>query len=103
MTQRQVSDALGVNQSIICRAWNRYQLHGNVSRRHVGGRQRSTGQRDDRFLRIQTRRHPFATATQLRSELMNASGLNVSTQTFRNRLHDTGLRARKPCICIPLS
>ena len=96
MTQRQVADALGVNQSIICRAWNRYQMHGNVSRRHGGGRQRSTGQRDDCFLQIQARRHPFATATQLRSELMNASGLNVSTQTIRNRTHGTGLRLESP-------
>ena len=56
-----------------------------------------------RFLRIQARRHPFATATQLWSELMNATGLKVSTQTVRNRLHSTGLTARKPCIRIPLS
>ena len=102
-TQRQVADAIGVNQSIFCRAWNRYQMHGNVSSRHGGGLQRSTGQRDDRFLQIHARRHPFATATQLRSKLMNVSGLNVSTQAIRNRLYDTRLRARKPCIRIPLS
>lgn len=103
LTQRQVATALGVNQTVICRAWNRYQTQGDASRRHAGGRQRVMSQRDERFLRIQARRHPFATATQLRSELMNATGLNVSTQTVRNRLHNTGLRARKPCIRIPLS
>ena len=33
MTQRQVADDLGVNQSIMCRTWNRHQRHGNVSYR----------------------------------------------------------------------
>lgn len=63
MTQRQVATALGVNQSVICSAWNRYQTQGNASRRHAGGRQRVMSQRDERFLRIQAKRHTFATAT----------------------------------------
>ena len=37
MTQRQVADDLGVNQSVICRAWNQYQRHDNVSNCHGGG------------------------------------------------------------------
>ena len=104
MTQRQVATALGVYQSVICRACSRYQTQGNSSRRHAGVRQRVMSQRDERFLRIQARsRQPSATVTQLRSELMSATGLNLSTQTVRNCLHSTGLRARKPCIRIPLS
>ena len=69
----------------------------------IGGCQRSTSQHDERFLRILARQHSFATATQLRSEIMVATGVNVSTLTIRNRMHDTGLRSRKLCICIPLS
>ena len=69
----------------------------------IWGCQRSTSQHDGRFLRILARQHPFATATQLRSEIMIATGVNISTQTIRNRMHDTGLGSRKLCICIPLS
>ena len=68
---------------------------------HGGGHQRSTIQCDEPFVRIQARRHHFA--TQLLSKLLNATGLNVSTRTIRNRLHDTGLRTRKSCIHILLS
>ena len=33
----------------------------------------------------------------------NATGVRISTQTIRNRLHDTGLRSRRPAIRIPLT
>ena len=89
MTQRQVADDLGVNQSVICSVWNPFQKHGNVFNCHWGC-QRLTSQHDERFLRILARQHPFATANQLHSEIMIASGVNVSTQTIRNRMHDTG-------------
>lgn len=102
-TQRQVAETLGVNQSVICRAWIRYQRQGNFARRHGGGRQRMTNRHDDRFLLIQARRNRFATATQLRSDLINATGVNVSTQSVRNRLHENGLRSQRACIRIPLT
>ena len=50
--QRHVAELLGVSQSVVCRAWNRYQAHGSASHRHGGGRERSTTQQDDRFLLI---------------------------------------------------
>ena len=102
MTQRHFADHLGSTRTL-------YAGRGTSSKATVtfliviGGCQRSTSQHDERFLHILARRHPFATATQLLSELMNATGVNVLTQTIRNRLHDTGLRARKFCICILLS
>ena len=33
----------------------------------------------------------------------NATGVRISTQTIRNRLHDAGLRSRRPAIRVPLT
>ena len=82
-----------VNQSVICRALNWYQRHGNASHCQSGARQRSTSQRDARLFHIQTRRFSFVTATQLRFELVNVTGMAVSTQTIRNWLNKTGMGA----------
>ncbi|GFS96819.1 HTH_Tnp_Tc3_2 domain-containing protein [Trichonephila clavipes] len=70
-TQRSVADAVGVARSVVARMWNRFQETGNV-RRRPGGRQ-----------------------------LLLATGRRVSSQTVRNRLHEEGLYARRPMVCIP--
>ena len=70
---------------------------------HAGGRDRSTTRAQDRFIALQARRHRFNNATTLRSELQNATGVHLSTQTIRNRLHEAGLRSRRPAIRIPLT
>ena len=102
-SQRRVANVFGVSQSVISRAWNRFQTSGTATQRHGGGRQRATTPRQDRFLVVQARRHPFVNATTLRNELRNAVGVNISTQTVRNRLRQSGLRSRRACIRIPLT
>lgn len=102
-SQRDVANALNVSQSVVSRAWSRQQNFGTAAHRHGGGRQRSTTQRQDHFVALQARRHPFWTATSLRNDLLNASGVNVSTQTIRNRLHNAGLYSRRACVRIPLT
>ena len=82
-------------------AWNRFQTYGSATQRHSGGRQRETTPREDRFLMVQARRHPFVNATTLRNEFRNVVGVNISTQTVRNRLRQSGLRSRRACIRIP--
>lgn len=102
-SQRQVANVFGVSQSVISRMLNRYQTFGRVDRRHGGGRQRVTTGRQDRFLIIQARRYRFQNATTLRNDLQNATGVRISTQTVRSRLHGHGLRARRPAIRVPLT
>ena len=68
-----------------------------------GGRERSTNEVQDRFLLVQARRHRFDNATTLRRDFQNATGVRISTQTIRNRLHDAGLRSRRPAIRVPLT
>ena len=68
-----------------------------------GGRERSTNEVKDRFLVVQARRHRFVNATTLRRDFQSATGVRISTQTIRNRLHDAGLRSRRPAIRVPLT
>ena len=96
LLQREV--ALGVSQSVVSRMWTRFHLTGNVMHQHTGGRERSTTRAQDRFIALQARRHRFNNAT-----TQNATGVRLSTQTIRNRLHEAGLWSRRPAIRIPLT
>ena len=65
-------------------------------------------QRQHRIFKIDmigliARRNHFRNATSLRNDFQNASNVRVSTQTIRNRLHSSGLIARRPVICIPFT
>ncbi|GFV98431.1 transposable element Tcb2 transposase [Trichonephila clavipes] len=80
-TQRSVTDAVGVARSIVARLWNRFQETGNLT----------------------ARRNRTENATQLQRQLLLATGRRVSSQTVRNRLHEGGLYARRPMVCIPLT
>ena len=96
LSQRHVANVLGVSQSVVS---SRFITTGNVRHLHAGGRERSTNEVQDRFLVVQARRHRFDNATTLRRrDFQNATGVRISTQTIRNRLHDAGLRSRRPDI-----
>ena len=109
LSQRHVANVFGVSQSVVSRMWNRFITTGNVRHLHAGGggggggRERSTYEVQDRFLVVQARRHRFDNATTLRRDFQNATGVRISTQTIRNRLHDAGLRSRRPAIRVPLT
>jgi hypothetical protein len=70
---------------------------------HAGGRERSTTQAQDRFFVLQAWRQRSSNATTLRNDFQNATGVRMSTQTVRNRLHDAGLRSQRPALRIPLT
>lgn len=95
-SQREVGHRLGCSHTVIGRAWSRYQKTGTAQYTHGGGRVRKTTLQQDRYLKIQTTRQPGSTARQLQSSLQHATGVRISTQTARNRLHEVSLRARRP-------
>ena len=64
------------------------------TRRPGSGRPRVTDVRDDRYINLLTRRNPFYSAPRVLREVRQARGINVGVHTIRNRLHDSGLRAR---------
>ncbi|KAL0172943.1 hypothetical protein M9458_033254, partial [Cirrhinus mrigala] len=80
MTQREVADTVGTSQSVISRAWNRFR---SMVEADNGNR--------------------FMPAVSLQNDLQDATGVRVSTQTVRRRLHEVGLRARRPAVRVPPS
>ena len=98
-----VAIIFGVSQSVTPIAWNRLQTSGSATKCHGGCRQRATTPKQDRFLMVQARRHPFVNATTLLNELRNAVGVNISTQTVHNSLQQSDLRPRREFIRIPLT
>lgn len=103
LSQRRFAGILNVSQSVVSRMWNRHLTHGNPSHRHGGGRVRTTTQRLGRFLSIQSRRQRFLNATRLNNEFRNGSGVRISTQKIRNKLHEFGLSARRPAVRVPMT
>ncbi|GFY02726.1 HTH_Tnp_Tc3_2 domain-containing protein [Trichonephila clavipes] len=102
-TQHSVADAVGVAKSVVARLWNRFQETGNVRRRPGAGRPRATTSTDGRYIQLTAHRNRAENATQLQRQLLLATGRRVSSQTVRNRLHEGGIYARWPMVCIPLT
>ncbi|GFS68477.1 transposable element Tcb2 transposase [Trichonephila clavipes] len=55
------------------------------------------------FLALSARRRRTTTVPQLVADHFQASGRRISATTVRNRLHNAGLYARRPVVCVPLN
>ncbi|GBL54494.1 Transposable element Tcb1 transposase [Araneus ventricosus] len=102
-TQLEVSEELGIAQSVISRLWQQFQDDGNVSRCYSTGRPRVTMPNEDRYLAVTAKRNRRSTASDLSRQLSSATGTTVSRQTVYRRLGHIGLYARRPVRCIPLT
>ncbi|GBM83046.1 hypothetical protein AVEN_107466-1 [Araneus ventricosus] len=102
-TQLEVSEELGIAQSVISRLWQRFQDDGNVSRYYSTGRPRVTTPNEDRYLAVTAKRNRRSTASDLSRQLSSATGTTVSRQTVYRRLGHIGLYARRPVRCVPLT
>uniref|UniRef100_A0A667WHT7 Transposase Tc1-like domain-containing protein n=1 Tax=Myripristis murdjan TaxID=586833 RepID=A0A667WHT7_9TELE len=74
----------------------RYRETGRVTERHRSGHPLATSHTDDRFIVNSALWNRMMNATQLQARLREVRGTQVSCQTIRNRLHQHGLRARRP-------
>ncbi|GFX20701.1 transposable element Tcb2 transposase [Trichonephila clavipes] len=102
-TQAEVAQAFGVSQNVISRIWNRFLETGSAGRRPGQGSRRATKPNEDRYFVLKARRHRNMNATLPQQHLRSATGTMVSTQTVRKRLHDVGLYARRPLVCVRLT
>ncbi|GFX75572.1 HTH_Tnp_Tc3_2 domain-containing protein [Trichonephila clavipes] len=104
-TQLEVSEELGIAQTVISRLWQRFQDDGNVSRCYSTGvapelqRQMRTGI----YLAVTAKRNRRSTASDLSHQLSSATGTTVSRQTMYRRLEHIGLYPRRPVRCVPLT
>ncbi|GFW42697.1 transposable element Tcb2 transposase [Trichonephila clavipes] len=103
LSQADAARRLNVSRSVVQRVWNQYQSEDSVSRRPVPGQPRATTPAEDRFLALSARRRRTTTVPQLVADHFQASGRRISATTVRNRLHNAGLYARRPVVCVPLN
>ncbi|GFV95368.1 transposable element Tcb1 transposase [Trichonephila clavipes] len=73
------------------------------SRRHGGGRVRSTTPAEDRYIVLSAKRNRRTTAQQVANQFLAASGKQISRKTVARRLRGGGLYARRPVVCFPLT
>ncbi|GFX56320.1 transposable element Tcb1 transposase [Trichonephila clavipes] len=105
-THLEVSEELGIAQSVISRLWQRFQDDSNVSRCYSTGRPRvNRRMRTDIYiyLAVTAKRNRRSKASDLSRQLSSATGATVSRQTVYRRLGHIGLYARRPVRCVPLT
>ncbi|UYV64060.1 hypothetical protein LAZ67_2006425 [Cordylochernes scorpioides] len=102
-SQAEIARWLGVTRNVVSRLWKKCLTTANVARTPGQGRPRVTTLNQDRYLSLLVRRNRRMIASQLRSDLNAATGVFVSTDTIRRRLHKKGLYSRRPIICVPLT
>ncbi|GFW65648.1 transposable element Tc1 transposase [Trichonephila clavipes] len=72
------------------------------SRRHGGGRVRSTTPAEDRYIVLSAKRNRRTTAQQVANQFLAASGKQISRKTVARRLRG-GLYAQRRVVCVPLT
>ncbi|GBN82143.1 Transposable element Tcb2 transposase [Araneus ventricosus] len=102
-SQVQICREFNLTPSVVCNLWKQFQDTGSIEKKHGKGRPRATTATEDRYLSIIARRNRGATASQLSRDLYAATGTRVSRVTVSKRLHETGLFARRPAVCVPLT
>ncbi|GFT59017.1 transposable element Tcb2 transposase [Trichonephila clavipes] len=73
------------------------------SRRHGGGRVRSTTPAEEGCIVLSAKRTRRTTAQQVANQFLAASGKQISRKTVARRLRGGGLYARRPVVCVPLT
>ncbi|GFX15821.1 transposable element Tcb1 transposase [Trichonephila clavipes] len=103
-TQLEVSEELGIAQSVISRLWQRFQDDGTESRCYSTGRTRVTTPNEDRYMfdsycQKKPTEHSIRPVS---SALFNYRYDSFKEIVYRNLGH-IGIYARKPVKCVPLT
>ncbi|GFX25411.1 transposable element Tcb1 transposase [Trichonephila clavipes] len=98
-----VSREFDIAHSVVSRLWKSFKTTGMCSRRHGGGRVRSTTPAEDRYIVLSAKRNSRTTAQHVANQFLAASEKQISRKTVARRLRGGGLYARRPVVCIPLT
>ncbi|GFU25641.1 transposable element Tcb1 transposase [Trichonephila clavipes] len=91
-----VAREFDIAHSAVSRLWKSFKTTGMCSRRHGGGRVRSTTPEEDRYIILSANQ-------QVANQFLAASGKQISRKTVARRLSGRGLYARRPVVCVPLT
>ncbi|GFT61835.1 transposable element Tcb1 transposase [Trichonephila clavipes] len=98
-----VAREFDIAHSVVSRQWKSLKTTGMCSRRHGGGRVRSTTPAEDRYIVLSAKRNRRTTAQQVANQFLAASGKQISRKTVARHLRGGGLYARRPVVCVPLT
>ncbi len=98
-----VSRSIGCSRSTISRLRSRFLDTGSLKDRPRAGRPRKTSDNEYRYITLTSRRNRFYSGQKLANHLFVTTGTRISAKTARNRLHSAQLRARRPCVGVPLT
>ncbi|GFW82236.1 transposable element Tcb2 transposase [Trichonephila clavipes] len=98
-----VAREFDITHSVVSRLWKTFKTTGMCSRRHGGGRVRSTMPAEDRYIVLSAKMNRRTTAQQVANQFLAASEKQISRKTFARRLRGGGLYARRPVVCVPLT
>ncbi|GFV57139.1 transposable element Tcb2 transposase [Trichonephila clavipes] len=98
-----VAREFDIAHSVVSRLWKSFKTTGMCSRRHGGGRVRSTTPAEDRYIVLSAKRNRRITVQQVANQFLAASGKQISRKTVARRLRGGGLYARRPVVCVPLT
>ncbi|GFX96652.1 transposable element Tcb2 transposase [Trichonephila clavipes] len=98
-----VAREFDITHSVVSRLWKSFKTTGMCSRRHGGGRVRSTTPAEDRYIVLSAKRNRRTTAQQVENQFLAASGKQISRKTVARRLRGGGLYAHRPVVCVPLT
>ncbi|GFS53484.1 transposable element Tcb2 transposase [Trichonephila clavipes] len=98
-----VAREFDIAHSVVSRLWKSFKTTGMCSRRHGGGRVRSTTPAEDRYIVLSAKRNRLTTAQQVANQFLAASRKQISRKTVARRLREGGLYARRPVVCVPLT
>ncbi|GFY24905.1 transposable element Tcb2 transposase [Trichonephila clavipes] len=98
-----VAREFDIAHSVVSRLWKSFKTTGMCSRRHGGGRVRSTTPAEDGYIVLSAKRNRRTTAQQVANQFLAASGKQISRKTVARRLREGGLYARRPVVCVPLT
>ncbi|GFW07626.1 transposable element Tcb2 transposase [Trichonephila clavipes] len=98
-----VAKEFDIAHSVVSRLWKSFKSTGMCSRRHEGGRVRSTTPAEDRYIVLSAKRNRRTTAQQVANQFLAAPGKQISRKTVARRLRGGGLYARRTIVCVPLT
>ncbi|GFU13578.1 transposable element Tcb1 transposase [Trichonephila clavipes] len=98
-----VARKFNITHRVVPWLWKSFKTTGLCSRRHGGGRVRSTTPAEDRYIVLSAKRNRRTTAQQVANQFLAASGKQISRKTVARRLRERELYARRPVVCVPLT